>query len=92
MLSIEKIDAEILAPVLNYLRACGEPFKIMVLPDHPTPVRLPTHPISPVPFFIYSSECEVEGVREFNEESAAAKNNYHPCGYQLMEYLTDKSL
>lgn len=92
VLSIEKIDAEILAPVLAYLRACGEPFKIMVLPDHPTPVRLRTHTISPVPFFIYSSECEVEGVCEFSEESAAAKNNYHPCGYQLMEYLTDKSL
>lgn len=92
VLSIEKIDAEILSPVLSYLRACGEPFKIMVLPDHPTPVRLRTHTISPVPFFIYSSECEVEGVREFSEESAAAKNNYHPCGYQLMEYLTDKSL
>lgn len=86
--SIEKIDAEILSPVLTYLRTCGEPFKIMVLPDHPTPIRLRTHTIAPVPFFIYSSNNEVEGVAQFSEESAAAKNNYHPHGYQLMESLT----
>ncbi len=88
--SIEKIDAEILAPVLDYLRSCGEPFRVMVLPDHPTPIRLRTHTIAPVPFFIYSSDHEVTGVSQFSEESAAAMNNYHPHGYQLMETLTGK--
>ena len=88
--SIEKIDAEILSPVLDYLRASGEPFKIMVLPDHPTPIRLRTHTIAPVPFFIYSSENEVDGVEKFSEESAAATGNYHPKGYQLMDVLTAK--
>ena len=52
VMAIEKIDSEILAPVLAYLRECGEEFKVMVLPDHPTPIRLRTHTIHPVPFFI----------------------------------------
>ena len=88
VISIERIDAEILAPVLAYLEACGEPFKVMILPDHPTPTRLRTHTISPVPFLIYASDAVLEGVDTFNEESAAAKSNYLANGYRLMEVMT----
>ncbi|MBR7112483.1 MAG: cofactor-independent phosphoglycerate mutase [Clostridia bacterium] len=88
VISIERIDAEILAPVLSYLEECGEPFKVMVLPDHPTPTRLRTHTISPVPFFIYDSEAVLPGVDTFTEETAAAKNNYLANGYRLMEIMT----
>ena len=85
--SIELIDEKILTPVYQYLQSCGEPFRIMVLPDHPTPVRLRTHTILPVPFFIYDSAKAFDGVSEFSEESAAAKNNYVENGYSLMEIL-----
>ena len=87
VLSIEKIDSEILKPVYEYLCNCGEDFKIMVLPDHPTPIRLRTHTSPPVPFFIYSSVADQEGVSHFSEESAEAKNNYVPFGHQLMQLL-----
>lgn len=87
--SIERIDAEILAPVLAYLRESGEEFKIMILPDHPTPIHLRTHTIAPVPFFIYASDAVLEGVDTFNEKTAAAKNNYLANGYRLMEFLTE---
>ena len=90
VLSVEKIDKEILAPVLAYLRESGEDFKIMVLPDHPTPVRIRTHTILPVPFFIYSSTEQHEGVATFSEESATAKNYYVENGWQLMGMLTGK--
>ena len=88
--SIELIDGKILAPVLQYLESCGEDFRILVLPDHPTPVRLRTHTIDPVPFLCYSSDCTLEGVDTFCERSAAAKEHYLPCGYRLMELVTDK--
>ena len=88
VLSIEKIDSEILKPVYEYLLSCGEDFKIMVLTDHPTPVRLRTHTIDPVPFFLYSSTKQHNGVDCFSEESAAAKQNYIPFGYELMGLLT----
>lgn len=87
ILSVELIDSKILAPVYEYLASTGEEFRIMVLPDHPTPVRLRTHTILPVPFMIYCSDEPHDGVDTFCEESAAAKNNYIPHGYTLMEHL-----
>lgn len=89
VLSIEKIDSEILAPVYEYLAGCGEPFRIMILPDHPTPVRLRTHTILPVPFLIYSSDSVRDGVPTFSEATAAAKEFYLPNGYHLMDLLLD---
>lgn len=90
VLSIELIDKKILAPVYEYLKACGEDFKIMLLPDHPTPIRLRTHTITPVPFMIYSSKEEQNGVEHFNEFSAEDKNFYIPNGYTLMERFVEK--
>ena len=87
VLSIELIDQKILKPVYDYLKNSGEDFKIMVLPDHPTPIRLRTHTITPVPFFLYSSEEEVSGVQTFDEMTANEKQNYIPNGYTLMEKM-----
>ena len=87
VLAIELIDSKILAPVYEYLKSCGEDYKIMVLPDHPTPLAIRTHSITPVPFFIYSSVEDVEGVDTFNEFTAKATNNYIPNGYTLMDIL-----
>ena len=88
--AIERIDGEILKPVLAYLRECGEDFKIMILPDHPTPIRIRTHTILPVPFMIYSSTESKNGVAQFSEQSAEAQNYYVENGYTLMELLTAK--
>lgn len=90
VLSIELIDKKILKPVYEYLKNSGEDFKIMVLPDHPTPVRLRTHTIEPVPFFIYSSKEKKAGVSHFTEATAAETGLYLPYGYKLMELLLEK--
>ena len=90
ILSVEKIDGEILAPVWEYLRSCGEDYKIMVLPDHPTPIRVRTHTIDPVPFFIYSSAEKRQGVDGFCEATAAATGYYLPQGWKLIGLLTGK--
>lgn len=88
VLSIELIDQKILAPVYEYLKSSGEDFRIMILPDHPTPLRIRTHSIDPVPFMIYDSKVENYGVENFSEESAQAKKFYIANGYKLMELLT----
>ncbi len=90
VLSIELIDKKILLPVYEYLVASGEDFKIMILPDHPTPIRLRTHTIDPVPFMIYSSREDASGVERFDEDSCTAKNYYIPDGYTLMDILIEK--
>lgn len=87
VLSIEFIDKKILEPVYKYLCECGDDFKIMILPDHPTPVRLRTHTSLPVPFMIYSSAESYDGVDCFTEESAQNKDYYIPNGYDLMKLL-----
>ena len=89
VLSIELIDKKILSPVYEYLLGTGEDFKIMVLPDHPTPVRLRTHTITPVPFFIYSSADEKQGVERFDEENAEKTGVYISDGYTLMDILVN---
>ena len=87
VLAVELIDEKILAPIYEYLRSTGEDFRIMLLPDHPTPVRIRTHTIDPVPFMIYASDEEKQGVDCFCEESAAACDTYIPNGFTLMEHL-----
>ena len=88
--SIELIDQKILGPVYEYLKNCGEAFKIMILPDHPTPIRIRTHSIDPVPFLIYSSQKAEQGVEQFDEATAAGVARYVPNGYTLMEQLIEK--
>ena len=90
VLAIELIDQKILAPVYEYLKSTGEDFKIMVLPDHPTPVRIRTHSSDPVPFFVYDSTVEVVGVDTFSEASAATTGLYVPNGHTLLERVINK--
>lgn len=88
--SIEKIDSLILAPVYEYLRACGENFRIMVLPDHPTPVEIRTHSMESVPYFIFDSSEKHVGVGTYSESTCASLGNYLPDGSRLMERLIRK--
>ena len=90
VLSVELISEKILKPVYEYLLTSGESFKILILPDHPTPVALRTHTIDPVPFMIFNSEKEYEGVDCFREDTAEAKKSYLPNGYDLMDMLINK--
>ncbi len=90
VLSIERMDKELLQPVLEFLKASGEPFRIMALPDHPTPVRLRTHTIDPVPFMIYMSDEPHEGVACFCEDACAEKHFYVPHGEALLSYMIKK--
>ncbi len=85
--AIELIDERILGPVYEYLKSSGEDFRILVLPDHPTPVRLRTHTILPVPFFLYDSAKEQAGTRSFSEASASETGLYLENGYTLMDLM-----
>ena len=85
VLSIEKIDADILAPVFAYLESSGEDFHVMVLPDNPTPICRRTHTMDPVPFLIWKKEAPCCGVSTLTEETARAAGRYLENGYTLMD-------
>lgn len=90
VLSIELIDKKILAPVYEYLKTCGDDFKIVVLPDHPTPLRIRTHSSDSVPFFVYDSRKTVTGPETFTEASAATTGVYIPEGHTLLDLVIER--
>lgn len=85
--SIELIDEHILTPVYEYLKNTGEEFKIMVSPDHPTPVSRRTHTHEPVPFFIYDSRKKIGSPAPFCEDNAQLSTVYYGEGNKLMDYF-----
>ena len=87
ILSIEKIDTEILGPVSRYLADSGESYRILILPDHPTPIEIRTHSMEPVPFMLYDSEKKANGVSSLHEETAAETGLYLPDGTALFTML-----
>ena len=90
VLSIENIDQKILKPVYEYLCSTGEGFKILCLPDHPTPLAIRTHSREPVPFMLYSSEATLDGVDSLTEDSAEAKEFYISDGTRLLDMMIEK--
>lgn len=88
--SIEKIDSIILSAVENYLFNSGEDYKVMVLPDHPTPLDIRTHSSEAVPFFIYDSRKKVCGVKRFTEAECEKLPLYVPDGSHLLDLMIEE--
>lgn len=85
--SLEDIDAKVLPPILEKLRTFPE-WRLLVTPDHPTPVRIKTHSHGEVPWLIAGSDIRGEGVSEYNEATAAESSHYYERGWELMpEFL-----
>ena len=87
--AIELIDEKVLGPVKQALDDMGE-YRIMVLPDHPTPLALKTHTSDPVPFLICDSQKPQSGVSLFCEKEAKNTGVYYPVGADLLGVLIQK--
>ncbi len=88
--AIEKLDSFILAPMLDYLNSCGDDYRILILPDHYTPVSTRTHARGPVPFIIYDSRRQVYPIRYFTESEAEACGEYVATGPELTKLFLQK--
>ena len=88
----EDIDSKVVKPIYEYLKASGDDFKIMVIPDHRTPLSIRTHTSEPVPFLIYDSRNEPapDEKKQFNEKAALESDNYIREGYTLADYFFEK--
>ena len=90
--SIEQIDELVVAPVLSALEKSGEPFKILVCPDHPTPLSLKTHVSDLVPFILYDNRKKVgNGATAYTEKQAQNTNLYYDDGISLVKAFLDKN-
>ena len=84
--AIELIDEKIVGPLMAYLNGTGEDYKIMCLPDHPTPLVTKTHAPDPVPFAMYQKSKDREnGVTTVTEQTAKDSGVYMPDGMTLMQ-------
>jgi len=82
--SIELIDRLIIGPVVNYLKTQGD-FKVLVTPDHATPLAVRTHTNDPIPFMIYDSRKKYQGVENLSEREAKTTGVFIEPGYTLMD-------
>lgn len=87
--AIEKLDSEIMAPMIDFLNSYGEDYRILFMPDHYTPVSTRTHARGEVPFIIYDSRRQVYPVRQYTE-SEAKDGIYVPTGPDLMRIFLEK--
>lgn len=68
--ALELFDQRVVGPVIEGLKAGGEDWRIMLMPDHATPIEIRTHSRDPVPFAIMGKGILADGVQSFDEEAA----------------------
>lgn len=85
--AIEYLDSRVVSVVKDAMDASGEPYRLLILPDHPTPIRCRTHTSDPVPYILYDSTRQRRAVGKYSEKSAAATGIYEPEGYRLIDKL-----
>ncbi|MDO4298378.1 MAG: cofactor-independent phosphoglycerate mutase [Lachnospiraceae bacterium] len=85
--AIENLDSRIIRPVKEQMDASGEPYRMLILPDHPTPLRIRTHSSDPVPYLLYDSTRPLESKLLYNEKDAKVSGIYREHGHEMMRYL-----
>ena len=85
--SIEQIDEKVVAPLCAGLRKAGEKFRMLICPDHPTPIAVRTHVSDPVPYLLYDSGKRGAGAPAYDEDSAAQTGVFVEMGWELMKKL-----
>lgn len=83
--AIEYLDERIIGPVVEKMQASGEDFRLMVLPDHPTPISKRTHTSDSVPYLIYDSTEKRQNAYAYTEEDAKKSGNFVTQGHKLMD-------
>jgi len=85
--SIEQIDEKVLKPIYDYLESTGEDYAILVLPDHPTPLKIRTHSAEPVPFALYRKGDAAGKPLRYTENDAKVTGTYVDAGHHLIDRM-----
>lgn len=85
--AIEYIDEKVIGPLVAELTQAGEDFRMLVLPDHPTPVRLRTHTPDSVPYMLYDSANPLDKDWSYTEKDALASGNFVEHGHEMIDIL-----
>ena len=88
--AIEYIDDQVIGPVVEALENADVGFRMLIMPDHPTPVRVRTHTSDPVPYMIYDSTNPVQGKESYSEKTGQETGIFIEKGYTLIDHLLEK--
>lgn len=84
--AIEYLDDRVIRPVTEAMDKSGEDYRMLVLPDHPTPIRVRTHTADNVPYLLYDSRKDLQSGRLYNEREAA-EGPFLERGHEIIRYL-----
>ena len=85
--AIEYLDERLIRLVKEGLDKSGEAYRMLILPDHPTPIKVRTHVSEPVPYLLYDSTAPKAEEWHYNEKEATESKNAVAHGWDLMDYL-----
>lgn len=89
--SIENLDQRIIRIVKEQLDASGEPYRMLIMPDHPTPIRIRTHTSDPIPYLLYDSTKTLGKGALYCERTTKESGIFRPEGYKLIDVLFEKA-
>ena len=85
--AIEALDARVIKIIKEQMDLSGEPYRMLITPDHPTPVSIRTHSGNPVPYMLYDSTKEQQNTWSYNESDAEKSGIFIEEGYTLINRL-----
>ena len=87
--AIEKLDKHVVQVLIEELDQSGEDYRMLILPDHPTPIRIRTHSNGPVPYLLYDNRKKLGGQENYSEETAKESQLVWKDGYKLIDHLLE---
>jgi 2,3-bisphosphoglycerate-independent phosphoglycerate mutase len=85
--SIEYLDQRVIKVVMEEMAKAGADYRMLVMPDHPTPIRCRTHTSDPVPYLLYDSTAKQNNNWHYNEAEAKLSGIVVKEGYQVIDKL-----
>ena len=85
--AIELLDEKVIKRVFAKMTSSGEAFRLLVMPDHPTPIAVRTHTGNPVPYLLYDSTKPLDKEWKYNEHDAEMSGTLVDPGYELMKHF-----
>ncbi len=83
--ALELFDEKITGPLMRFLGETGDPYKILLLPDHPTPIKIRTHVAEPVPYVLFDSRVAIDAPSHDYTEAAGKTGPYYENAVRLTD-------
>lgn len=88
--AIQFLDQRVIALIKQGLEEAGEDFRMLIMPDHPTPICIRTHTGDDVPYLLYDSARIQKNTWKYNEKEAAESSHHIAKGCEMIDYLIQK--